>query len=370
MEAKNLIPNLALALIPGIGANIARSLMSRSSCASEIFHLKRRDLLAIPGIGTQLADRLLHAGTFQRAEEEVRYLEKEKLGCLFLFDKDYPGRLAQCPDAPIVLFYRGEIPGSESRMISVIGTRNPTNRGRQLTRELINGLAGKGHRVVITSGLAYGIDIQAHLAALESGLKTIAVLGHGFHTLYPAVHRQIAERISGQGALMSDFFSHNLPEPKNFIRRNRIIAGLTEATLVIESGIKGGAMVTAEMANSYDRDVMAIPGRPDDPMSKGCNHLIRTHQAALIESADDLEFLLGWNQNSVPKTFIQPILFEELDPNELSVFNILDGEAMSVDQICRLAAMPVQHVSFILLSLEFKGLIQAMPGKIYTRTSN
>jgi DNA processing protein len=368
MDANTLIPKLALALIPGIGANIARALMARCASADEIFSLKRRDLLSIPGIGSLLADRLLHSETRKRAEEEIRFLEKEKLECRFLFDEDYPSQLAQCPDAPIIFFLRGEIQGQGFRMLSVVGTRNPTTRGKQITRDLIQGLADKGHQVVIISGLAYGIDIQAHIAALDSGLKTIAVLGHGFHTLYPAIHRQIAERIAGQGGLVSDFFSHNLPEPKNFIRRNRIIAGLAEATLVIESGIKGGALVTAEMANSYDRDVMVIPGRPDDLMSKGCNYLIRTNQASLVESANDIEYLLGWNQNPGKRLPPEPILFEQLEPDERTIYGLLAGPPLSVDQICRLAEVPVQRISFILLGLEFKGLIKAMPGKSYTRS--
>ena len=370
MDATTLMPKLALALVPGIGANIARALMARCATAEEIFRLKRRDLLSIQGIGTLLADRLLHAETFKRAEEEIRFMEKERLESRFLFDEDYPPRLAHCPDAPIVFFLRGEVPGPGFRMLSVVGTRNPSSRGKQITREIIHDLADKGHPVAITSGLAYGIDIQAHIAALESGLKTIAVLGHGFHTLYPAVHRQIADRIGERGGLISDFFSHNLPEPKNFIRRNRIIAGLSEATLVIESGIKGGALVTAEMANSYDRDVMVIPGRPDDLMSRGCNFLIKTNQASLVESAGDIEFLLGWNLGASKKLPPEPQLFEQLEPDELTIFGLLTGPPVSVDQICRQAAFPVQKVSFLLLGLEFKGLIQAMPGKLYTRTDN
>lgn len=367
MDANKIIPRLALALVPGIGANIARALMARCGSVDEIFRLRGRELMSVPGIGTLLADRLLHSGTFRRAEEEVRFMEKERLGCRFLFDEDYPSRLAQCPDAPIVIFLRGELPEPGFKVLSVIGTRNPTARGKQLTHEMIRGLADKGHRVVIVSGLAYGIDIQAHLAALESGLKTVAVLGHGFHTLYPAIHRQIADGIALHGGLISDFFSHNLPEPKNFIRRNRIIAGLSEATLVIESGIRGGAMVTAEMANSYDRDVMAVPGRTDDLMSKGCNHLIRNNQASLVESARDIEYLLGWDQLPQKKQPPEPQLFQQLDPDELLVFGLLNGQPQSVDQLCRSAAIPVQRISFILLSLEFKGLIQALPGKSYVR---
>jgi DNA processing protein len=367
MDANTLIPKLALALIPGIGANIARALMARCSSPEEIFRLRRTDLLSVPGVGTLLADRLIHHGTFKRAEEEIRFLEKEKLECRFLFDENYPGRLAQCPDAPILLFLRGEIPEEGFRMLSVVGTRNPTSRGRQITRELICGLAEKGHPAVITSGLAYGIDIQAHTAALDAGLKTIAILGHGFHTLYPAIHRQIANKIVDQGGLVSDFFSHNLPEPKNFIRRNRIIAGLTEATLVIESGVKGGAMVTAQMANSYDREVLAVPGRPEDIMSKGCNYLIRSNQASLIENAEDIEFLLGWKQTPVEKLPENPILFDQLDPDELTIYRLLTGSSLSVDQISRIAGIPVQRVSFLLLTLEFKNLIHARPGKLYAR---
>lgn len=370
MDANSLLPKLALALIPGIGANIARALMARSPAVEGIFKLKRADLMSIPGIGSLLADRILHSKTFQRAEEEIRYLEKEHLECRFLFDENYPQRLAQCPDAPIVLFLRGELPDHGFRMLSVVGTRNPTTRGKQITHDLIQGLAGKGHPVVITSGLAYGIDIQAHLSALESGLKTIAILGHGFHTLYPSVHRQIANRIAGQGGLISDFFSNNPPDPKNFIRRNRIIAGLSEATLVIESGIKGGAMVTAEMANSYDRDVMVVPGRTDDLMSKGCNFLIRNNQASLVENADDIEYLLGWNQNPARKTILEPQLFDQLEPDEVMAYGWFTGPPLSVDQICRLTDIPVQRISFLLLSLEFKGLILAMPGKLYNRTDS
>jgi DNA processing protein len=367
MDAQTTIPKLALALIPGIGANLARALMSRCDSAEEIFKLKRSDLLSIPGIGVLLADRLLSRDTFKRAEEEIRYIEKENLSFHFLFDEDYPPFLAQCPDAPILFFRRGELPGDEYRMLSVIGTRNPTTRGKQITKELIEGLAGKGHRVAIISGLAYGIDVQAHITAMESGLKTIAVLGHGFHTLYPAVHRQIANKIIDHGGLITDFFSYNVAEPKNFIRRNRIIAGLTEATLVIESGIKGGAMATAEMANSYDRDVLVIPGRPDDLMSRGCNYLIRTNQASLVENVEDIEFLLGWDQLQGKKPVIEPQLFNQLEPNEILVYDALSGPAVSVDHICRQAGLPVQRISAILLSLEFKGLIEALPGLLYGR---
>jgi DNA processing protein len=373
MDAKNahdILPKLALSLIPGIGAAIARNLVARAGDIGGIFKLKRRELLGIPGVGTLIADRILMADTFSRAEQEIRYMEKEKISCMCLFDPGYPQRLFHCPDAPLILFIKGDLPDDGFHLLSIVGTRNPTPRGKRITRDLIASLAGKTHPVVIVSGLAYGIDVQAHLAALESGLKTIAVLGHGFHTLYPAVHRTIAEKIKGQGGLVTDFFSYNLLDPKNFIRRNRIIAGLSEATVVIESGVKGGAIITAEMANSYNRDVFAVPGRPDDPMSRGCNHLIRSNQASLSESAEDIEYLLGWETPGTKKQQVEPRLFEDLEPEEKQIIDVLIRGMSTVDQISREVMIPVQKISGLLLGLEFKGLIRALPGKSYSLAEN
>ncbi|OFY50016.1 MAG: DNA protecting protein DprA [Bacteroidetes bacterium GWF2_49_14] len=367
MDNENLIPKLALALIPGIGAGTARSLMARCENAESVFSLKKRDLITIPGIGTQLADRILSPDVITRAEQEIRFLQKEKIEAHFLFDPDYPPALSQCTDAPIVIFSRGEMPQPGRRTLSIVGTRNPTSQGKQFTRNLVSEIAARDPTVIIVSGLAYGIDIQAHQAALDCGLMTIAVLGHGFHTLYPAVHRSTASRIINQGGLISDFFSYNLPEPKNFIRRNRIIAGLSEATLVIESGIKGGAMVTAEMAGSYDRDVFAVPGRPDDPMSAGCNFMIRTNQACLINNAGELMYSEGWIQGDRAVTVPQPDLFISLSEEEKQILDKITTEPILLDQVSRLVKIPVQLVSAHLLSLEFKGLIKSIPGQQYSR---
>lgn len=367
MDDKTLIPKLALALIPGIGAGLARALFTRCNSAEDVFRLKRRDLTSIPGIGELIADRILKADTFRRAEEEIRYVNKEQLRVRFLFDDDYPPLLLQCQDAPLVIFSRGNLNEAGCRYLSIVGTRNPTSRGIQMTREIIFGLSERDPSIVIISGLAYGVDIQAHLAALDSGLKTVAVLGHGFHTLYPAVHRGIAGRIIRQGCLVSDFFSYNLPEPKNFIKRNRIIAGWSEATLVIESGVKGGAMVTAEMANSYDRDVFSIPGRPDDPMSKGCNYLIRNNLAVLVESADDLLVSLGWDQSKRKPQPVQKELFDSLTPEDQALLGMISDEPRTMDELARQAGMPVQAISARLLSLEFNGLIKCLPGQLYSR---
>lgn len=367
MEKEQLTYKLALALIPGIGAGTARMLMARYQSADQIFKSSRRELISIPGIGATLADRIVRFRAYSRVEEEIRFIEHEKIDVRFLFDEDYPKILAQCQDAPLVLFCKGDLPEKGQRTLSVVGTRHPTIRGKELTRNIVREIAALDSNVIIISGLAYGIDIQAHLAALDAGLATIAVLGHGFHTLYPAIHRDIASRISKQGGLITDFFSHNLMEPKNFIRRNRIIAGLAEATLVVESGPKGGAVVTAEMAVSYDRDLFAVPGRPDDAMSNGCNYLIRSNQATLIQSGEELMISAGWAKKDGRQSIQQADLFTPLEAEEKTVFDMISAVPETLDHLAREAGMPVQKVSAILLSLEFKGLIHGMPGQQYFR---
>jgi DNA processing protein len=219
--------------------------------------------------------------------------------------------------------------------------------------------------MIIVSGLAYGIDITAHKAALSNNLLTIGVLAHGFKSTYPALHRSTAEAMIKRGGLLSDFLSDALPERNNFIKRNRIIAGLADATLVVESGLKGGALITADIANSYNRDVFAVPGRPDDQWSAGCNNLIKTNKAALVENYSDIEFLLGW-QSEKTKVPVQKTLFSDLDETEIRVFELLSKEEeMTIDLICRNLELPVYKLSSILLQMEFKGVIRCFPGNVY-----
>ncbi len=219
--------------------------------------------------------------------------------------------------------------------------------------------------LIVVSGLAYGIDICAHKAALSNNIQTVGVLGHGLKTIYPAVHTSIARSMINNGGLLTDFISDALPERNNFLKRNRIIAGLSDATLVVESGIKGGALITADLANSYNRDVLAVPGRPDDQWSAGCNSLIRNNKAALVESADDIEFFLNWKSEK-PKSPVQRTLFSDLDENEKMIFELLvkNGE-MNIDAICRLAEIPVYKLSSLLLQMEFKGIVKCYPGNLY-----
>ena len=250
-------------------------------------------------------------------------------------------------------------------MISIVGTRNATSRGKDICEKIIGDLATGHPDLVIISGLAYGIDISAHKGALANGLKTVGVLGHGFKTIYPSVHRSTAEAILKNGGLLTDFMSDALPERNNFLKRNRIIAGLSDATLVVESGIKGGALITAEMANSYNRDVFALPGRPEDQWSQGCNHLIKNNKAALAESAEDIEYFLDWKPEK-SKPPIQKTLFSELSEPEQKIYELVTREGeLTIDSICRDLDIPVAKLSALLLQMEFKGLLKCFPGNLY-----
>jgi DNA processing protein len=255
---------------------------------------------------------------------------------------------------------------NRTRVISIVGTRNPTDYGRGVTRELIEELARHYTDVLVVSGLAYGIDICAHKACLRHSIDTAAVLGHGLASLYPSAHREVARQIDEKGMLITEFMHNDKPESANFVKRNRIIAGLSDATIVVESGEKGGALITADIANSYNRDVLAYPGRVHDKMSAGCNRLIKTNRAALMESLGDLEYLAGWQKKSVESGIFQRDLFPELNEEEQKVTSLLKTEtSLTIDQIALLCDTHVSHISALLLNLEFKGVVKCLPGRVY-----
>ena len=357
---------IALGMVPGIGNIIAKRILAHTGNAEAVFQLDRSSLLRLPGIGSLLADRILDKSVIERARKELDYIRKNRVDCYFYDEDDYPEKLAYCEDAPFVLYTRGRLNLGGRKALSVVGTRRPTSHGLDECRKLVRELAGKHPDLVIVSGLAYGIDHCAHKTALECGLETVAVLGHGLKFLYPSVHRRTAEKIEASGALVTDFPSGEKPERNNFVKRNRIIAGISEATVVVESGSKGGALITADLANSYTRDVFAFPGRTCDTASAGCNHLIKSHRAALIESHKDVEYVLGWESDEEVKKNIQKTLFRELDPEEKSVMLVLESEGdSSVDLICYKTGFPVSRISGILLNLELSGLIMAKPGNCY-----
>ena len=366
MNENQLIYQVALGMIPGVGSITEKKLIDHTGSLHGIFSEKQSALQKIPGIGVLLSKRILDKELLIAAEKEVNYIVKNNIRPLFYRDPDYPERLNQCHDAPLIMYMKGTLDMNPARIISVVGTRSPTDYGIHHCRSMIRDLAS-GHRdIVVVSGLAYGIDICAHKAALENQIATIAVLGNGFRHMYPAVHAKIAARIEKEGALLTEFNSNTKPERNNFIRRNRIIAGLSDATVIVQSGIKGGALVTAEMANSYSRDVFTIPGRTDDKCSAGCNKLIKSNRASLIENSTDLEYMLGWTKRDIQDMGVQPSLFNDLAEEERVIINLMSNNQLhSVDSLCVNSDMHVGKVSSILLKLEFSGMVYCLPGNLY-----
>jgi DNA processing protein len=365
MSEVTLRHKIALGLIPRIGDINARKLVAHFGSVEAVFQESYRNLIKIPGIGTGIAASITDRSYLDIAEQEAEYVSRNKIRTYFYLDNDYPFRLRQCDDSPVVFFFMGNCDLDSARILSVVGTRNATHRGREICERIIGDLADGNPDLIIVSGLAYGIDIYAHKAALSNNLQTIAVLGHGLKTIYPSVHTSIAKSMITKGGLLTDFISDTLPERNNFLKRNRIIAGLSDATLLVESGIKGGALITADIANSYNRDVLAVPGRPDDQWSAGCNSLIRNNKAALVECAVDIEYFLNWKSEK-SRTPVQRTLFSELDENEKLIYELLvrSGE-MNIDAICRSAEIPVYKLSSLLLQMEFKGLLKCYPGNLY-----
>jgi DNA processing protein len=292
---------IALTMVPAIGPITARKLIEKVGSARGIFQEKREHLLKIEGIGPVMMRSLNSVDLFHRADKELKFLRKHHITAHYFQDQAYPTRLKQCADAPILLYARGEQGLNASKSLSVVGTRQASSYGKAVGRSIVLDLCKHLDDLVVVSGLAFGIDVMAHRAALEGGIPTVAVLAHGLSTLYPHAHRDTARQIIRQGALVTDFPSGMGPERNNFLRRNRIIAGMTDATLVVESASTGGSLITANMANSYDRDVLAVPGRTTDPRSRGCNRLIRNQVAALVESAEDVLYHLNWNSKSNPE---------------------------------------------------------------------
>ena len=365
MSEISLKHKIALSLIPRIGDINARKLVAHLGSVEAVFNEPYSSLMKIHGIGSGLAKYICDRSYLETAEKEVLYIEKNNIKTFFYLDADYPFRLRQCDDSPVIFYFIGNGDLNAHKMLSVVGTRNATSRGKEITEKIISGLAHGHPDLIIVSGLAYGIDIAAHKAALANNLLTIGVLGHGFRTTYPSVHRSVAETMKGKGGLLSDFLSDEQPERNNFIKRNRIIAGISDATLVVESGIKGGALITADIAGSYNRDVFAVPGRPEDQWSSGCNGLIKRNKAALVENHDDIEYYLGWKpeKSKVPQ---QQLLFSELSDDERLVFENINREGeMNIDHICRVTNIPVYKLSAMLLQMEFNGIIKCYPGNIY-----
>jgi DNA processing protein len=354
---------VALSLLPGIGPATAKKLIETCGTAAAVFRQKKNRLIAIPQYGDAIAEALKGDAVLHAAAKEIEFAEQKGIRVLTCLDEAYPHRLKQCPDRPVVLFLDGNARLNGKRYVGIVGTRRVSPYGEMLTEQLVESLAGQG--ITIVSGLAYGVDIVAHKAALKHGLPTIGVLAHGLDTLYPSAHRTVARKMVEAGGLLSDFPSGTKPDKENFPKRNRIVAGICDAVVVVESGESGGSMITAEYANNYNREVFAFPGRIGDELSAGCHKLIKTHKAALIESGDDLLRYMGWGE-AVKKTAGQKSLAIPADPNEEKIVMLLRSEgSLHADEIATGTGLPDGKAAALLLKLEFDGLVKALPGKFF-----
>ncbi|HEY0272453.1 MAG TPA: DNA-processing protein DprA [Chitinophaga sp.] len=362
---QELIHQITLTQIPQIGDVLAKRLLEHFGSAGTLFQARFRELAAIPEVGPFRALQIKQFRDFAKVEAELSFLEHYQIRPVFYTDAAYPERLRQCHDAPVLLYQKGDASLLAPRMLSVIGTRRPSTHGRAVCEALVAGLAPLG--VTIVSGMAYGIDIIAHQAALAAGLPTIGILGHGLDRMYPAAHKTTArEMVQQGGALLTDFTSGTLPDKQNFPKRNRIVAGISDATLVIETGLQGGSLITANLAFSYNRDVLAVPGRMTDELSAGCHALIRSNKAQLVTCVEDIVQALGWDLPR-PGPVVQPSLFVALNNTEKAVAALFnDSLPRHIDDILRNSPLPNSEVASAVLSLEMQCVIRSLPGQYYT----
>jgi len=355
---------IALTLINGVGTLIAKKLLQHFGSAERVFNASIKELLQIEGIGKKTAEAVVNTNALALAKEALTFIEKHQIQVLFHDETNYPKRLKNCYDAPLLLYYKGTADLNKTRVVSIVGTRNATSYGKMICKQLIEVL--KPYDVLITSGLAHGVDAAAHRESVLAEVPTVGVLGHGLDRIYPAVHRELAAKMIKNGGLLTEFLPGTNPDRENFPKRNRIIAGMADVTIVVEASIKGGALITAEIANSYHRDVYAFPGRVDDEFSEGCNFLIKTNRAGLINHPKDLIYYLGWD-DEVPKKkqHVQAQLPLELNKEERLVCEALLKSALAVDELFVITNIAQSRLAIILLTLEMKGIIVALPGKLY-----
>lgn len=366
MLEEELLYVLALQRAKGIGDINAKKLISYCGSAKNVLKEKPKNLQKINGIGAFTLQHLHNPQNLIEAEKELNYITSNQISVVYFEDEQYPYKLKHCVDGPIVLFKDGNFKVSQKPIISIVGTRNITSYGRDFCEKLIYDL--KEFNPIIISGFAYGVDICAHKAAFKNNLTTIGVLAHGFEDIYPKSHKKYVSEIHKNGGFFTEFWHNETPLRENFLKRNRIVAGISDATIIIESAEKGGSLVTADIANSYNRDVFAVPGRVTDNYSKGCNNLIKNNKAAILTTATDLVEMLNWelkNEHTVPKA-IQKQLFVQLNENEQLVYDFLVDEGKQLlDAISLTCQLPIHITATVLFNLEMKGLVKPLPGKLY-----
>ncbi|HHT29292.1 MULTISPECIES: DNA-processing protein DprA [Petrimonas] len=366
MIADKTLYQIALTFIPGVGAVHARNLINAVGDEEALFHEKRSNLKKIPGLSHRLIDEILNPEVLRRAEKELQFIDKHGIKVLFYTQEDYPSRLTNCIDAPVLLYCKGEVSYNLPKVVSVVGTRNASRYGLEWCRQFVGELSLLFPDILIVSGLAYGIDICAHRTAVENRVATVAVLAHGLDRIYPALHRKTAEEMLERGGWVTEFPSDTEPDRYNFVKRNRIVAGMADAVVVVESGEKGGSIITAEIANSYFREVFAVPGRTTDARSTGCNTLIATNRALLLQNSAAFINQMGWDGDTKAKQPLQMELFPELNETEEKVFQLLSKvESMHVNMLSIELNLPVSDLFFTLLELEMKKVVRALPGGVY-----
>ena len=362
----DLLYQLALTLVPNIGDVQSKILVHHFGTAEAIFKAKRPELEKLEGIGTVRAASIKQFNDFAAAEKELEFIEKYKIKPLFLTDAAYPQRLLNCYDSPTLLFYKGEADLNAAKTVAIVGTRSYTEYGKQFTEKLVKELAPQN--IVVISGLAYGIDAIAHKSALKNSLPTIGVVGHGLDKIYPAENTHLAkDMLKENGGLLTEFFSGTKPDKHNFPLRNRIVAGMSDATVVIETNVKGGSMITAKLADAYNRDVFAVPGRTTDKTSSGCNHLIKYQKAQLLTDAEDLLDVMGWKEKKAKgRTQKQKELFIELTAEEKQIVQLLqEKETVHIDEINIRSGLSSSAAAAAILNLELQNVVAALPGKMY-----
>lgn len=370
MDSNTLKYQIGLTLIKGVGIQLAKNLIAYVGSAEGIFKEKQRVLSTIPNIGAVISKEIATTNALEKAEKEVEFILKNGIKTYFFTDKSYPFRLKECYDAPILLYQKGDINLNGEKMIGMVGTRNITTEGKEICQEIVHDLSVKIPHISIVSGLAYGVDITAHKSAINAHTPTIGVMGHGLDRIYPALHKSTANRmIDTNGGLLTEYLSGSKPERNNFVMRNRIIAGLCDAVIIVESAQKGGSLITAEYANNYNRDVFAIPGSVKSTFSVGCNLLIRDNKASLMTCADDLIRAMNWEEKSpIHQSKPQQMtLFENLTKEEEIIISHLKKtpQGINVNELTVSLKIPYSQLSTRLLEMEFKGLVKCMPGGMY-----
>jgi DNA processing protein len=365
MNESELLHLLALLKIEGVGDIVAKKLINHCGSAEKVFQAKPDFLKNIDGVGAVLLKKLKDKSVLEVAKKEMQFIKDQNISCCSYLDENYPERLKHCIDGPVVLFSSGNINWNTRKIISIVGTRQVSAYGTDFCKKLIQDLAPLNP--IIVSGFAYGVDIVAHQAAMDNNLQTIGVLAHGLNQLYPKTHKKYCAKMEKNGGFLTEFWSTSNPEKENFVKRNRIVAGISEATIVIESAEKGGSLITALIANDYNRDVFAVPGRTTDKYSQGCNNLIKTQRAHLLTSAADILYILNWELETKDENQgIQKQLFVSLDAIEQKIYNyLLQNGKTELDIIALDCDFPVFKTSSFLINMELKGVIRPLPGKLF-----